>query len=519
MLGDLPQDILGADPKYPPINNLDYLSVDTKNYDNYPSDNNSVRIQPKLADLWKTKGENTGIHLIPNQGTSSAPCPMGMRSGGDNQVVVDEIVREAKKAMMAGLKGTELAGHLRARYMPEAIVCAKDAMQKLSEEQGLLGNVYIDASAFSNAKEAESFLATHRNRLAQDIVMNESKVSPDVIGYLANKFHKNVVAEIFYDENLCKKYKAHLISAGKITRDFVIDSKETLRKAFLAKPVPQEKIVTASSKKKISKEVAMKEMVHRAENNQVAKQAAEDDFTFRRVYPILEFARENLSKGKTGNNLKEMLKGKYASIDLNDAARYLAVVLSSRVSSDDIDKLVQKGKVSKMIGNDLKKLAKEYPLKVDKYQQEMKSERQVGVQGYFHVLSGKKSSKLSEHVEEAVNSLRKGCALEQVKDQLLEKKLSNDDADSVLLRAVQDFNEVSAGVQANTFKPEPKKKVVADLPEKKTLPDVETIIPETQEYIDFFADASFDIEINDAPNTTPLEIEGLDHKTGLDAGL
>ena len=41
MLGELNQDIMGTSPKYP-INNLDYLTVDTNTYDNYPSDNNPV---------------------------------------------------------------------------------------------------------------------------------------------------------------------------------------------------------------------------------------------------------------------------------------------------------------------------------------------------------------------------------------------------------------------------------------------------------------------------------------------
>jgi len=516
MLGDLPEEILGSSPKYPPINNLDYLSVDIANYDNYPSDNNPVRIQPKLADLWNTKKENTGINLVPNQGTS---LPMGMRNAEENPEVVNGVVREAKKAMMSGLKETELANHLRARFSSEELITAKEAMKKLSEEQGLLGNVYIDASAFSDAKEAESFLVTHRSRLAQDIVLNEGKVSPNVIGYLANKFHKNVVADISYNENLFKKYKAHLVNAGKIANDFVIDSKEALRKAFLSKAAQQPKVVTASSKKKLSKEVAVKELIHRAENNQTAKQAVKDDFIFRRIFPILEFARENISKGKTGGALKEMLRGKYASVDLNDAARYLAVVLSNRVTADSIDKLVERGRVSKMIGNDLKKLANEYPLKIERYQ-ETKSERQVGVPAHFHVLSGKKeSSKLTEYVKEAVDSLQKGHALEQVKDELLGKKLSNGDAESVLMSAVQDFNEVSAGVKANSFKPQPKKKVVADLPEPKTLPDPKTILPETQEYIDFFANASFDIDIDDAPDTSLLEIGGLDHKSGLDGAF
>lgn len=512
MLGELPQEILGADPKYPPINNLDYLSVDTKNYDNYPSDNNSVRIQPKLADLWNHNRVNTGLSLIPNQ------VGRPMESADENPVVVDDIIREAKKAMMSGLKGSELAEHLRARFSSDDIVSAKDAMMKLSEEQGLLGNVYIDASAFANAKEAESFLAAHRNRLAQDIVINDSKVSSEAIGYLANKFRKNVVAKISYDEGTLKKYKMHLVGSGKIKNSFVVDSKEALRKAFLAVPVPEKRAVTACTKKKISKEVAMKEMIQMRENKRAVKKAAEDEFTFRRIYPILEYARENLSKGKTGNNLKGMLRGKYASIDLKDAARYLTVILSTHVTPEHINKLMEMSKVSKMIGNDLKKLIKAHPLKVAQFKEE-EHERQIGVQGYYHVLEGKKSSEFTEHLEPAVEALRKGFSLEQVKEQLLGKKLSNVNAENVLLRAVKNFNEVSVGVKANTFKPQPKKKVVADLPAPKTLPDPETIIPETQEIIDFYKGASFDIEIDGAPDTTPLEIEGLDSKSGLDGGL
>jgi len=512
MLGDLPQELLGSNPKYPPISNLDYLKVDKGEYDNYPSDNNPVRIQPKLSDLWDHNKKETGINLIPNQ----TSCHM---RSADGPVVVEDIVREVKKAMMSGLKGSELAGHLRARFAAEDIVSAKEEMQKLSEEQGLLGNVYIDASAFINAKEAESFLAAHRKRLAQDIVLNDSKVSSEVIGFLANKFRKNVVAEISYDENLFKKYRAHLIDSGKIGKDFVVDSKETLRKAFLAVPAaPEPRAVTASTKKKVSKEVALQEVIQMGENKRAGHKAAEDEFTFRRVLPILRFAREQLSKGKTGGSLKELLRGKFASIDLNDAARYLAVVISSEVTPDHIDKLIISNKVSKMIGNDMMKLIKEYPLKVARFKEEKKAEKQIGVPGHFHVLSGKKAAD-SEASRSAVEALRKGFSPEQVKDKLLGRKLSNEDAESILLNAVKEFNEVPVGVKANTFKAQPKKKVVADLPERVALPDAKTIIPETQEFIDFYKGASFDIEIDEAPNTSLLDIGGLESKSGLDGGL
>jgi len=514
MLGDLSLDILGAEPKYPPVNNLDYLSVDTDKYDNYPSDNNSVRIQPKLADLWNHNKAETGLNLIPN----TPICPMG-KNAEETPVVVDDIVREAKKAMMSGLKGTELSAHLRVRFSPDSIVSAKDEMVKLSEEQGLLGNVYIDASAFTNAKEAESFMASHRTRLAEYLVVNESKIGSDVACFLANKFHKNVVASINYNEDLFKKYKTHLVGDSRIASSFVIDSKESLRKAFLAVPEPEKRAVVAHAKKKISKEVAVKEINEMAENKRANSKIAEDELSFRNVLPILEFARENLSKGKTGSAIKEMLRGKYAAVDLKEAARYLAVLASRDVLPEHIDTLISTNKISKMIGKELKRIAKENPFKVAQFEEQQKPERQIGVQGHYYPLTGKSSNHLAEHVTAAAISLRKGNDLEKVKGELLEKKLSSEDADRVLLDAVKDYNGISAGVKANIFAPQPKKKVVADLPERQTLPAEETIVPATQEFMNFFAGASFDIPVDDAYDMSPLNIGGLDQKSGIDGVL
>lgn len=514
MLGELPQDIIGTDPKYLPIVNLDYLSVDPKTYDNYPSDNNSVRIQPKLGDLWN-HNKQTGLNLVPNQTVQT----LGLKSAEEK--TVDDIICEAKKAMMTGLKGSALADHLRARFTTDHLVSAKEAMEKLSEEQGLLGNVYIDASAFANAREAEQFLTMHRNRLAQDIVINESQVNPTVVSFLANKFHKNVVAEIIYDENLFGKYRAHLVDAGYIDRDYVIDSKEALRKAFMAERVRERPIVTAKTKKRISKEEAVQEIINRAENQELSHRLATEDMLFRNIYPILEFTRQNFVKGKTGEDLKGMLRGKYASNDLRDAAKYIAVVISDKVTPGGIDKLVKLNKISERIGDELKKLAKEYPLKIKAFEEKETTKPPVGVQGHLHVLSGKSDTRPEEQVEcheASVELLRRGKSLEEVKGFLM-KKVSSEESDKILLDAIKDFNKVSAGVKANVVVKAPKKKLVADLKEKKTLPDPETIVPQTQEFLDFYKGAEFNIEIDEAPSTEPLQINDLGSTSGLDTVL
>jgi len=514
MLGNLNQDILGTSPKYPPINNLDYLTVDPSTYDNYPSDNNSVRIQPKLADLWN-HNKDCGVNLVPNQTIQ----PLGLRNADeDKDEVVANFCREIKKAMMMGHTGKELAEYLRARFDQKTIEASKEEMVKLSKEQGLMGNVYIDASAFYSSRDAEQFLTMHRNRLAQDILINDSLVNPHVISLLANRLHKNVVANISYDGKLFDKYKAHLVSSGRIDSDYVIDSKESLRMAFLTGSV-REVVKTAKVKNEVhaTKEEIVQELNERGKRAEVLKRLAAEDLTFRDVRPIIEFTRMHFSKGKTGSDLKEMLRGKYASDDLCSAAKYIAVVISKDITSERIDKLVETDKISEMIGKNLKNIIKTYPLKIQAYE-ETKPEKQVGTPGRFYVLSGKVED-TSEHHLASVEALRKGETFDQVKDTLLQK-LSNEEADKVLLSAVKAFNEAPAGIVANAIVVPIKKKVVADLPEPKVLPDSDTIIPQVQEFMNFYKGAEMIVDVGkSSSDTTLLDIQGLDIKSGIDSVL
>lgn len=521
MLGELNQDILGqigTNPKYPPINNLDYLVVDIAKYDNYPSDNNSVRIQPKLSDLWNHGRKESGINLIPNQSVQS----LGLRGAGEDESgETANFCRETKKAMMKGYTGKRLAEYLRARFDQKTIEASKEEMIKLSKEQGLIGNVYIDASAFSSSHDAEQFLTAHRTRLAQDIIVNDSIVDHNVIGYLANRLHKNVVSEISYDQDLFDKYKAHLVDAKRIDSDYVIDSKESLRLAFLAERT-QEVVKTAKSKNEVhaTKKDVIQELSKRGEKEKIIHRLVAEDMVFRNVRPIIEFARLHLSKGKTGSDLKEMLRSKYASTDLNDAVKYIAVVISRDITSERIDKLVEGDKISEKIGDELKDIIKAYPLRVQAFE-DYKPERQIGTPGLFHVLSPQvTTTNLSEFHLASVDSLRKGKTFDEIKDVLL-KKLSNEEANNVLLAAVKASNESSAGTVANVAVKVSKKKVVADLVEREVLPSEESIIPQTQELMDFYRGSNeLIIEVDGkSSNTSLLDVQDLGSKSGIDSAL
>lgn len=517
MLGDLSQDIIGTDPKYPAIVNQEWLTPNIESYDNYPSDNNSVRIQPKLSELWNND-VNTGINLIPNS-TTAQPVRItqwDMKCSSD-QEEIDGVIREAKKAMMIGLTGTQLASHLRSRFAASSLLKSKEALEKLSEEQGLLGNVYIDASAFTSSKEAEQFLSQHRSRLAQDIVVNESKLNSNIISVLASKFHKNVVASIDYNEKLFNKYKAHLVDAKKIASNVIIDSKESLRAAFLYEPVKIE-TVKAVEDVKLSEEEIAKTLSEMAGKSAMVNKMAEETLLYRKARPIIVYAREKLVKGKTGTDLKEVLMKKFAESDLRDSAKYLALVVSEDfLTNENIDKLVAANRITEKIGDDLKKIAKDYPIKHATFITE-KREKTVGVPGYFHVMSPTVHSTTNELCEEIKNGLRNGASIEQMKDSLL-SKVSVAEADNILSEAVKDFNNASAGIKANVYVKPPKEKVVADLKERETLPDPSTIKADTQEIINFFGGQNAGIEINPVRKTESLDFDISFNSSGLDAGL
>jgi len=514
MIGELPQDIIGTNPKYPSLVNHDWLTIDVNSYDNYPSDNNPVRVVPKLSDMWGHKAD-TGINLVPNLTVQTLGRNADEKS---KEETVSNIIREAKKAMMVGISGKDLADHLRARFAHNQLISAKEHLEKLAEEQGLLGNVYIDASAFSSAKEMEQFINNNRTRLAQDIVVNNSNLNTSVIGVLASRFHKNVVASVSYNDDTFNKYKSYLVDAGKIDRDFVVNSKETLRKAFLSKKEIKEPQVV-KAEKKIDVEAFDKDMSLRIKMANEMKQAADEEILFRKIRPILEYAREHLAKGKTGSDLKEMLRSRYATGDLRDSAKYLALVISNDgLSSEAIDKVVTSKEMSEMVGEELKKLGKKFPVKArDVYEHE--TNRTIGVKGYFHALSGKTSNISDEIVKSAVADLRSGLPIEKAFVNL-RQKMSSEEAEKTLERALREFNSSSAGIKANVFTPAPKQKVVADIEEKVTLPDPSTIPFQSQEILSFFEGSNKDFDVGSAPEKQgSLEIEGIFNRSGLDSVL
>lgn len=491
----------------PPVVDHSWLAVDLGEYDNYPSDNQPLRILPKLSEIWNPpQAKEQSMNLIPNR--IVAPCsPMAASDAPD-------VVREAKKAMMSGNSGHKLADHLKARFTPKQIESAKEELVKLASEQGLLGNVYIDASAFESYSDAERFLTRHRSRLARDIVTG-GQMSAEILGTLASGFRKNVVAAVSYDADLFKTYKDHLVALGKISRDTVIDSKESLRLAFLADPKTNDPALTAKPVAPAAPAEEAKAFASCASATQLKNRLAEEEIDFRALKPIVVFAREQMSRGKTGSELKGILRDKYTVEQLKAASKYLAVISSDETVAS-VGKIVAENKMSETVGNSLIKLAGELPIRKSEYVT-TEPKRSGLSHGFFHAVVGTTKS-TDKVVLGAVQALRIGHDMTKVRKALL-SRMSFNAADKVMIEAVRLFNAAPTGVKAN--KVVKAAKVMIDVPEAKpTSLNKTASAKQSQDVVDFFADpAEMIVDTGTVHKHASLDIQGQFNRSGMDSAL
>lgn len=519
MLGDLSQDLIGTDPKYPKIVNQNWLDVDKETYDNYPSDNNPVRVQPKLSEMWNT--DDKGPQVLPNMSVQ----PLGIRSNNEptDKTAQISVIKAAKKAMMAGLKGRKISEHLKSLFTPDVLASVQDALKKLaSEEMGLLGNVYIDASAFENYNDAEAFIKQHRNRLARDLLYEVDHCDPVVVSTIAQKFRKNVVSSINYDDKFFAHYKEHLVLANQIPENFEINSKESLRQAFLfeTEKEPEIKRAATHTAKKLSSEEVSEGLRKISEKKSAETKIAEDQIRLTSIRPVLSFIQESLSKGKGGEFLKDMIRQRFSSEDIEKSSDCIIIAISKKgLDSKHIDSLIKENKLSSIVGDELKKIAKRWPVKKAEIPEYKEDRAPAGVPGYEYALSGRKQSNDKIH-KATVIALQRGTEHDKVREMLL-KRLSVEDTDRVLLSALNELNSVPSGVVANKPKNTKSAIIVEDPnPPKAKLPPAEGITAELKEHNDWFKGMSTDIDVGSEPeNAAPVDIDVGLSRAGIDENL
>lgn len=288
--------------------------------DNIPTEL-PVEAVPQLQEAW-THSPEKSANFIDNK--AALPREF-VKKASDTQI--SDVIKTAKMEMMNGYKGKTLAGRLAGYYEPYVIKGAKDRLIKLAEEQGLLGNVYIDITPYKSCKEAARALGRNRIRTARYVVGEPSThaCASHHEGF-CKELGKKVVAAMDYSKEVLKEYTDHLRVAGILASDEYVDSKESLREAFLRTP----NVSPAKTKKKAEKKVDMKIL-----NASLAKElekSAEQQEKFAAVQrflsarPILAHMQNQMLKGINGEFLKESLQSKFSSNDIKEYAEEIAKV-------------------------------------------------------------------------------------------------------------------------------------------------------------------------------------------------
>ena len=293
------------------VPDLDWLSLTADDVKNIPVPMN-IEVIPQLQENWKRTGE-ASANLLPYQTKSESVGP----SDKITEENIRDVVYAAKKDMMKGITGKALAQKLASTYPKNLITAASDELKKLSSEQGLLGNVYVDVSPYDSCADAARLLGANKIRLAKYVVGTPRRhvCSSHITGY-CKELRKNVVASMEYTEDVLKGYTTHCRMAGLIGPEDVIDSKDVLRAAFLRsaedkapEPIKTEK---QASEPRVS-EKDLSEMLLKAAAATEKDQALS---RFLDVRPILAFIQDEMLKGKIGKNLKEAMSKKYLEKDL-----------------------------------------------------------------------------------------------------------------------------------------------------------------------------------------------------------
>lgn len=515
MLGNLSQDLIGTDPKYPPV--VDHSWLKPENYDNYPSDNNPVRIQPKLSEIWNPERQTPSATLIGN----ATVKPLGTRTADQEELrkkeAVSNALREAKKAFMAGMDVKQTAEHLKGLFNEDVLKAAAEGLKSVSEERGLLGNVYIDASAFDSYNEAEQFLKRHRNRLAQDILFDSERMNPGIVASLASKFRKNVVSSINYDDKLFRKYREHLMMANRIPENFVIDSKEALRHAFLYEMPEPDNAPIAKEEKKLDAEEVTEGLEKMAEEKRKADDETIEMLQWSSVRPVVSFVQEHLSKGKTAQDLKEMVRGKFALDDIKKASPYLSAILSPEpLTEKRVAGLVEEGRLSEFGAEQISALTKMFPPRKSEFEDPAVRHSEA-TPGHVYHMSSRKTSE-EGFVGAAVKALRSGIEPQKVRARLI-TKTGHEKADQIMAAAMVEVNSTPAGAHANPKESKSVRPLIEEPRPRDRLPDPGTIQGQVRDILSTFEGGEMEVEIDPVNQVGGVDVADLSGKSGIDSQI
>ena len=305
------------------ITDYSWLDIDPKDYKNMPFNPIPEYVAvPKLEEQWKHL-KDTNINLVPNVDLDyNYKTPDNKEKNQDALNLLDHI----KKQMMSGKTGKELVEDIYTRSTPAVIRIAMDRITNLLQEQGLLGNVYVDPTVFNKCVDGATF--TDKKAKTAKYVKRMAECS----GCINNKqgrcevYRKVLASEIVYDEKLLNFYSKHFSSLkGK---EIIINSKSELKKAFLERP---NKDVKSAEFKPV--EMPQEKTLEEKEK-EFSKQYAElaDELSKFPKDKVSKDISSLLIKGYSGKVIKDYISKKYSKEDIQKNKSVFENILSKQGS-------------------------------------------------------------------------------------------------------------------------------------------------------------------------------------------
>lgn len=307
------------------IPDLDWLMLSKDDMKNIPTPHN-VEIIPELQQAWGNT-DKASARLISNK--------QRMEPRFSNKIAAEDIqdvVNTAKIEMMKGAIGKDLSQKIASLYPEYVLRAAKDKLASLSEEQGLLGNVYVDLSPFDSCEQAAKILGKDKIKLAQYVIGEpKRKVCATHKEGHCKVFNKKVADTIDYNDNLMEEYTDRMKVAGMIGSNDAVGSREELRDAIIAAMSPRqreaiEEIPQVEAERPVNASVKdMTAILMQKERNILASEKDSEEDHLRKV---LAFIQEQMMDGKIGNDLKEIIADKIPNVTIEKYANEIKKVAS-----------------------------------------------------------------------------------------------------------------------------------------------------------------------------------------------
>ena len=207
------------------------------------------------------------------------------------------VIASAKRELMLGRSMEHIESNVLSNLHPTIRQVVASELKKMSSEVGLLGNVYIDPSAFSSCEDGSKLVKNNRTATFAKKMASCSGCSFNQGGF-CRMYKKALVQEVPFNNKTLEHYENHLVVAGKIPAGTKLASKKDLQDAFLS---------TSGKKAEASSVVFHDESKRALPKSKVASEAVSKE-----ARDIASDLSKRLTAGMQPTVFKEYVTARYA---------------------------------------------------------------------------------------------------------------------------------------------------------------------------------------------------------------